>query len=41
MAADAREERVLLLPDDRGALYVSEASPAVRAVTRTPVEVTA
>src|SRR5688572_9449924 len=24
MAADAREERVLLLPDDQGGLYVSE-----------------
>jgi hypothetical protein len=32
---------MLLLPDDRGALRVSEPSPAVCVVTRSNVEVTA
>ena len=41
MPEAAREERVLLFPDDRGAPRVSEPSPIVRAVTRRAVEVTA
>jgi hypothetical protein len=41
MAAEAREENVLLSLDDRGGPVVSEPSPAVRDITRSDADVTA